>query len=245
VSYYRSCFFGPAVFPSVVIPTYYTAPAYYVPVQPVVYSAATCYTTAPQSPSIYQQVSKPVVQSPSKAQFTTTKVGTKYIGTKVSEPALPEQLLAAADAILKAGGYREAAAAYAQLSVRYGSSDLLFARRFVAQVASGDVEQAVVIAASAELAGYHLDKSSLPAETLTGLGVRESLVADRSEALAALAYRRSDDADALLALGRWMHLSGDEPRAELFIARARQIADEVPEIPQPRSTKTEFVSLDK
>ncbi|MEO8270743.1 MAG: hypothetical protein ABI557_13550, partial [Aureliella sp.] len=71
---------------------------------------------------------------------------------------IPASLLASADAIFQAGGYRQAATAYAQLNVRYGSSDQIFARRFVAQVACGDFDQAAVVLASAQGAGFPIER---------------------------------------------------------------------------------------
>lgn len=82
---------------------------------------------------------------------------------------IPHELLAAADALLQAGGYREAATAYAQLNVRYGSNNEIFTRRFVAQIAAGDIRQAAIVLASAQAAGFPLQPSDLPAGQLAAL----------------------------------------------------------------------------
>ncbi len=151
-----------------------------------------------------------------KVQFVSTALAT-------GPQTVPADMLEAADSILRAGGYREAATAYAQLSVRYGACDDLFVRRFVAQVASADFEQAKVIAASAQLAGFHLQRSNLPAGSLAGLGLDNEFVSARSEAMASQIYREAD-AESLATLGHWMHLVGDEQKSQVFLAGAAQLA---------------------
>ncbi len=149
----------------------------------------------------------------------------QLVSQSVEQPNVPEELLEAADNIFRAGGYREAARAYAQLTVKFGTSDLLCTRRFLAQMASGDLEQAVVVVSSAELAGSNLKRSTLPGGSLSGLGLTEDLISLRKEELAKHAYQLADDADSLIALARWLQLAGDEERAELFLVRARQLAE--------------------
>lgn len=147
----------------------------------------------------------------------------QLVSQTVASPLIPEEILNAADDIFRAGGYREAATAYAQLTVRYGASELLYTRRFLAQVASDDVEQAIVVASTAELSGMQIGRSTLPGGSLSGLGLDDETIAARKEALAKHAYRLTDDADSLFAVARWLHLAGDDDRAEVFLARARQL----------------------
>jgi hypothetical protein len=147
----------------------------------------------------------------------------QLVSQTVASPLIPEEILNAADDIFRAGGYREAATAYAQLTVRYGASELLYTRRFLAQVASGDVEQAIVVASTAELSGMQIDRSTLPGGSLSGLGLDEEMIAARKEDLAKHAFQQADDADSLFAVARWLHLAGDDDRAEVFLARARQL----------------------
>jgi hypothetical protein len=169
---------------------------------------------------------------------------TQFVSTVPSTAeAIPSELLAAADSILRSGGYREAAIAYARLTVHFGSSDALLTRRFIAQVASGDFAQAGVIAASAELAGFRLDRSSLPNGSLIGLGLAVSLIDQTNEALAAQAFRQSDP-ETLVTLGTWLHLAGDEQKSQLFLAGAAQIAGEISQETSDLESKTELVSID-
>ena len=136
----------------------------------------------------------------------------------------PAELLAVADSILAAGGYRQAAQAYAQLVVKYGNSDRLVTRRFVAQVANGDYEQAAVVIDLAVANGNQLDRADLPQGDLSlALGQSNDLIAKRIEGLAANALAQSNDAVPMLAVAHWLALSGDDERANLFKARAAQL----------------------
>ncbi len=168
-------------------------------------------------------VAKPSVVPPLIRRDESLPSPVQLVSQSLESPLVPEEMLNAADDILRAGGYREAATAYAQLTVRYGSSELLYTRRFLAQVASGDVEQAIVVASSAELAGMQLARSTLPGGALSGLGLDEETIAARKEALAKHAYQLADDADSLFAVASWLHLADDDERAEIFLARARQL----------------------
>lgn len=144
------------IYSSYYVPSYYSvAPAFY-------------------SPSIYYSNFAPTV-IPTLAPLCTTlpysvsQTDLSDIGFFISDAsprakpsATIERTLEAADAIMQAGGYREAAVAYAQLSQRYGDSHQLLGRRFVAQLLSGDVEQALVIAETARLMGFEFRRSDLP-----------------------------------------------------------------------------------
>lgn len=142
--------------------------------------------------------------------------------------AIPLQLLDSADAILRAGGYRPAATAYAQLNVRYGSSDVIFTRRFVAQIACHDWDQAAVVLASAEVAEYHISREVLPAGGLLAelLPGSYQQVAELTERLAAWVLTAPDQHEAMRMMGVWLQLSGDDSRAALFFTMAAQFLQE-------------------
>lgn len=150
-------------------------------------------------------------------QVVRQSIGSEHV------PTIPPSVLDAADAIFRAGGYREAATAYAQIATRYGMTNALFTRRFVAQVAAGDVEQAAVIAASAKLDGHNIQAADLPRGTLAGLGLTSRAIEQSTELLAAHAFHNASDALPLEAVGRWLELAGDLQRSALFLARAAEL----------------------
>ncbi len=136
----------------------------------------------------------------------------------------PVELMAAADSILLAGGYRQAAQAYAQLVVKYGNSDRLVTRRFIAQVANGDYDQAAVVVELAMANGNQIDRADLPqGDLMLALGGESGLIGQRVEGLAANALAQANDAVPMLAVAHWLALSGDEGKANLFKARAEQM----------------------
>ncbi len=199
----------------------------------------------------------------SPAQLVETAAG---MTTETTAETLPASILSAADAIFRAGGYRQAAVAYAQLHVRYGSSDTIFMRRFVAQIACGDLDQAAVVLASAQGAGFdvrrwqteHSDWNQLFADN-------PSLVEQLSERLAEHALAGGDEREGLEMMATWLNLTGQPQRADLFLAMTERLtwqhdsslgplpsqpADvpetpmtEAAELPAPRS-KPSLVSLE-
>ncbi|QDV27482.1 tetratricopeptide repeat protein [Aureliella helgolandensis] len=157
----------------------------------------------------------------------SSELSYRYVAVEKDSP-VPAEVLAAADAIFRAGGYREAARAYAEISARYGAEPVLFGRRFVAQVASGDAFQAAVVAGSAALSGVVIRQEDLPADGLLGLGLTDQQIESWTELLSSRALADPDDALSMEAVGRWLDLAGDKPRAELFLARAARLrGDEV------------------
>lgn len=143
---------------------------------------------------------------------------------------VPPELLAAADAIFSAGGFRDAAQAYARLSVRYGVDDVLSTRRFVALVACGDCEQAAVVTESSAAANLFFDATHLPGGQLTTLyGSQAAKIAEHGDLLAKYALSHADQALPLSMVGTWLTLNGQSDRARLFFDRAAQIGDD-PEI---------------
>lgn len=156
------------------------------------------------------------------------------LGSEASD-GIPAELLASADAIFQAGGYQQAAAAYAQLHVRYGSSNLIFGRRFVAQVASGDYDQAAVVLVSAQGAGFPIDRSIASGSDWN------QLLAPQADAVNAwtegLAYHalqaqgqpgtpKVDQHESLEIMATWLNLTGQPERAGLFLAMAERLSAE-------------------
>lgn len=239
--YYRS--YAPVYYTnySYYTPTYYV-PTYYVPtctstyITPVIYSSGysgftSCATTPTVNAPTSYTVSKPVTSGIplrlASQPIQSTAAGGRFVAAQASNAALdtaPEELISAADAILAAGGYRQAAQAYAQIVVKYGNSDRLVTRRFIAQVANGDLEQAGVVVDLAIANGNQINMGDVPqADLRTALGDTKGLIAIRSESLAASALQKSDDPTQMLTLAHWLALSGDTERADLFKARAEQM----------------------
>lgn len=172
---------------------------------------------------------------------------------------IPASHLAAADAIFQAGGYRQAATAYAQLHVRYGSSDQIFERRFVAQVACGDFDQAAVVLASAQGAGFPIERlvttTSDQSQLFAG---HPDLVRAWTERLAQHALQVGGQRESLEMMATWLNVTGQPQRAGLFLALAERLsleADdstnsatsvaEVEELPLPPRSKSSLVSLEQ
>ncbi|MCA9192752.1 MAG: hypothetical protein KDB03_13345 [Planctomycetales bacterium] len=127
------------------------------------------------------------------------------------------QLLNTADSALQLYNFRDAARLYAELTVRYGPSDLLFGRRFVAQVMCGDFEQAEIVLESAQLAGFQIHEFELPNGSIATLISDLDLVSERSEALAAHAISKGNPDLSLKVVGTWLELCGDAQRGAIFI----------------------------
>lgn len=154
------------------------------------------------------------VQSVSLAKPVMPEIATDLV-------PLSTTLLQAADAIFAAGDYRQAAAAYARLTIRYGNHDELAVRRFIALVASGDCEQAAVMFEAASLSEQSLLASALPSGGLAELyGASASQRETHADYLAAYALRHPDDGLALAMVGTWLELDGQNERAQLFMQRA-------------------------
>ena len=139
-----------------------------------------------------------------------------------------QSALDSADGCLMAGDYRPAAVAFARLQVQWGASDALFTRRFVSQVGCDAWDQAAVILASAQLAGYRIAPEALPTGSLDSCLAGGSAEVHRlTERLAAHALAAPDQREAMLVMAAWSALSGDEPRAALFADMASQLSLEL------------------
>lgn len=195
---------------------------------------------------------------------TVVPTSTTTYSVPVSAPAsaavastIPAPHLAAADAIFQAGGYRQAATAYAQLHVRYGSSDQIFERRFVAQVACGDYDQAAVVLASAQGAGFPIERLVTTDSDWSQLFASQpALVQAWTESLAQHALQADGERESLEMMATWLNLTGQPQRAGLFLAMAERISleaanptlpatsdVEMEELPLPPRPKSALVSL--
>ncbi len=146
---------------------------------------------------------------------------------------IPAALLKAADDIFAAGGYEEAASAYAKLTVRYGNHDELVVRRFIAFVASGNHAQASVV--------YELAMASdrpINVDTLTGglaklYGASAATRKNHIESLAAYALRSANEALPLSMVGTWLELDGQAQRAATFHQRAAMLNNPTEPVSSP------------
>ena len=185
----------------------------------------------PTSPSTaapldYQFVNTASAQSPADRTHQPVSFvnATKQSGgDTMTYRAVPEQLLEAADAILKAGGYKESARAYAELSVRFGSNPELLVRRFVANVLSRDLDQAEIIVHLAKLTKTPMDTRFLESASLSEFVDSILLVEAASEALAARALANRTDPTSLRSVAQWLGLAGDEQRSAMFLLAADRL----------------------
>ncbi|GAB5403540.1 MAG: hypothetical protein Aurels2KO_17710 [Aureliella sp.] len=131
--------------------------------------------------------------------------------------------LSAADEIFRAGNPRAAARQYARLSLRFGASGQLLSRRFVAQVAAGEFEQASVIASLTRLMGLKITADSLPGKSLLGLGIDPVMAEALSEAVAEMAVLQRIDPERLEVVAVWLRMAGDNKRSKMFFSEAAKI----------------------
>ncbi len=163
----------------------------------------------------------------------TVSLGSAASATDSQLSELPAALLQSADKIFAAGGYQEAASAYARLTLRFGNHDELIARRFLALVASGDCAQAAVVYELAQAQKVALTTELLPGKNLRGLyGSLASNRVQHCDTLAAYALSNPNDLSALAMVGTWLTLDGQEARAELFLNTAS------PKTEHPSSNKS-------
>ncbi len=247
---YRSLYSFPAYY----YPTYHYVPTYpvYAPaacdfdplISSPVYNDAYGYPMSSVTP-VYPETAVSNVVTASDTSRSSQLVPVDYARATAPDSGIPEELLTAADAIFQAGGYREAATAYAKLNVQFGSSDQIFGRRFVAQVACGDLEQAAVIVDSAEVAGFQLRRHDLPGGQLAGIfAAYADEIGMLTEQLAANASSTVGQQSAMKTLGTWLHLAGDDQRSHLFLAMAEQLSGDGIDVLTAPLAKAEYVSLE-
>lgn len=135
--------------------------------------------------------------------------------------SVPADLIQTVDAMFQSGRYSEAAAAYARLAVFFGDCDALTARRFAAQVAAGDCNQAAVIYELAMAQQRPIAASEMPAGGLKGLyGSRHNDRASHVDRLALAALENPSDPVPLAMVGTWLILDGQADRAEPLLRKA-------------------------
>lgn len=231
-------------------PTYYVAPVVVAPtcVTQITGSVAAPYVTSPRivatsvASTSASSVTTPLttilanstrvtslqpssIQPAATAGQLVTKVTTP--DTNVSSTlgsgttrGVPTKLLQLVDDMMRAGGYEQAATAYAQLSVRYGPSSLLLGRRYVAQVATQDLDQAEAIVELADLIQVPL---GVPAGEISNLIPEEKILERCTELLAKRALSRTNDPTSLRCVALWLEFNGDIARANMFHARVAQL----------------------
>lgn len=248
---YRSLYYRPyTVYPRY-YRTYYVAPVtpvihytpvirsfYYTPITPLCTNqpvqASPQYTVMAPSPApAPAQQASPVLLVSQQNQATPTN------------SAAPPQFIEIVDQMVQAGGYREAAKAYAELSVRFGSTDELLTRRYVALVLNGDYGQAEVLVELSQVLGKPIALSRLPNN------LRDfANAAHVNGALEGLAERALKDRDptALRSVAHWLQLCGEEQRSQLFFqasSAAPQDASRERIESNIRDENVGFVSLQK
>lgn len=237
-SYYAPTYYCPPVYtsPIYVAPVYYSAPVYTAPV----FYWPTCSTNTTPAVADVGAIAAVGAVGPNAGLPTAAKTpakGTLMVSTgkptvnQVRDATvplvapMPPELLKSADAIFNAGGYREAAAAYARLTVHYGNHDSLAVRRFVSLVASGQCDQAAVVVELASALDQHLTSDSLTRSSLAQFyGAHAELRKQHVELLADFALKHQEDAQALKMVGIWLQLDGQVERAEPFFERAQSLA---------------------
>lgn len=128
-----------------------------------------------------------------------------------------------ADEMFAIGGYEQAASAYARLTVRYGDHEQLAVRRFIALVASGDLDQASIVYELSVANGRPLTSSALPSGLSALYGTGSANRKNHIETLARYALNRDSDALPLHMVGTWLDLDGQHERAVTFHQRAAMI----------------------
>lgn len=243
--------------------TYY-APStiYYVPSYlPSVIDYAPNYCVPSCCDSCLNADQAPIDNGPTVAPTSATTYSEPAIAPANAALAstIPASLLASADAIFEAGGYREAATAYAQLHVRFGSSDQIFERRFIAQVACGDFDQAAVVLVSAQGAGFPIERLTTFASDQSQLFAgHPDLVQAWTERLAQHALQANGERESLEMVATWLNVTGQPERAGLFLAMAERMSLETDDptnsatpiaqmevLPLPPRSKSALVSLEQ
>ncbi len=134
---------------------------------------------------------------------------------------VPSALLDSADQIFAAGGYSDAARAYARLAVRFGSSNDLTTRRFVALIASRDCDQAAAVMHAALIGDGRIAAEFLPQRSLNNFyGPLMRNAELHCEFVAKYAWERRHEALPLIMIGKWLQLDNQFVRAQPFFARA-------------------------
>lgn len=249
-------------------PVYYSVPVYTypiisTPIVPIYTSPAFC-AAAPSSAVSTTQIGLltkaanvqnakaiQISQVPLNANGLPTSIArptTKLVSTASASTArVPESLIDAADAIFKAGGFKEAARAYAELSVKFGSSAKLLERRLVSLVLNGDLAQAEIVVSLAEMQQIELRGHGLGMRGLKSFVNSAVLYEAATESLAKRAFENPKDSLALKTIATWLRMSADHERANLFFAAAEALNESAISLKEVQHTvaKPELVSIEK
>lgn len=211
-------------FPSVYYYPTYTYPVYY-PIQTFVPAFPSCsigttnLKVAASLPTLVQKTSLPTAVQVSN----TAQSNWNLVGTQPQTQTPPRDLLDAADAILTAGGYSEAAKAYAQLTLRFGSSQELLERRFISQILNRQFMQAEVVLQLAELENQQLSGGSLGNGGLPTMVQSTWVLESATEALAKHALGNTKDPVALRTIATWLAMCGNEEKSQTFLNAAAKL----------------------
>ncbi|MEM7474490.1 MAG: hypothetical protein AAF483_05800 [Planctomycetota bacterium] len=230
-------------------PVYYSFPAVTFPVLPVAPACSTPSTTLSVSvPTLLtQNTLKPQVNVANTDISSPTNLppsNLRLVGTHPQPKAVPQALMNAADAILQAGGYAEAAQAYAALAVQFENNQALLERRFASQVLSGKFGQAEVILQLAELSQIPINGGGLGVDGLTGMLAAPNVLETSTEALAEHALRNATDPVALRTVATWLTLCSKQEKAEIFFEAAARLQKKGNlQLPAQAPTKSKLVSF--
>ncbi len=130
-----------------------------------------------------------------------------------------------ADEMFALGGYEQAASSYARLAVRYGDHEQLAVRRFIALVASGDMDQASIVYELSQANDRPITSSSLSGGLSALYGSSGSARKNHIESLARYALNRDSEALPLSMVATWLDLDGQPERASTFHQRAAMIKE--------------------
>lgn len=220
-SAYYSCF--PRVVP-IAYPTFhYSTFRYSYSPLLIGYGSYPCLTMTAQPISVNfaNQPPRSSRLTPSLAGQTNASKPQLVAPSPSASKQVPQKLLAAADAIFQAGGFRQAAVAYAQLSVRYDSTPELMTRRFACHVLNQDFGQAEVVVSLSEAMGISMSADFLGQDNLNSIAAAD--MRRYSELLAQRALQKTQDSAALLSVGNWLALGNQPERAQLFIAASKKL----------------------
>lgn len=141
---------------------------------------------------------------------------------EMTRPSLDAELLIVDEQFRQ--GFRVAAARrFATLSQRFPGEPRLLTRRFVAQVASGEFRQAVIIFSLAEIFGHRITPERLPGQMLAGLGLQPDEVQRITEQVARQALAADIDAATLHAVAAWLSLAGQQKSSAYFRSQAENL----------------------
>ena len=158
---------------------------------------------------------------------SSTKLVSTGLGSKDENNPTRDKLIELVDQMVAAGGYAQAAKAYAEISVKFGTTSELLTRRYVALILNGDFGQAEVLVQLSQALDQPINADKIPVSNVYQFLNAPLVIEARSEELAERAYRNQQDPIALLSVSQWLGLCGDLRRSELFAKRARVLQSKI------------------